>query len=369
MAFSSIAGSPVISGRITIPSFGIWEGDTTLDGDTAVTGDVTCSIGNLTLAGHGFRSGPFVGRRKVRLVGGHGGWHTPVPPQAYYEPGGIPVSHVLGDVANACGETLTLASDPRLWTRYVREAMPGVRVLNQILGLTWWVQNDGTTTNKPRVGGAITSSFQVENFDPNTGLFTIAIDGLALADWMPGRTFTAPTVTGEQTISSVTIIIEGPQIRLEVLTGSEDRQVADFLSLVRETMPSLTFLGTYEYSVRDDGGFDPVDKSLGLPSITNLELGLPLSTATLKANDSVRVRFIDGRPWRPELASAPASSTAITVGNAAPAASARVGDSIRLSDSDIANIIAPSSGGACSISPGTHVNGTITSGSGQVSVG
>lgn len=366
--FASIAGSQIISARITIPLFGIWEGDAVLNGETTVTGDVSTVIGNLTIAGHAFRAGAFVGRRKVRLVGGHGGWAHTVGPQAYYEPGGIPYSHVLGDVANACGETLSLAQDLRLWTRYVRESMQGARALNQILGSTWWIQNDGTTTNKPRATGAISSPFQVQSYDPGKGIFTIALDGTSIADWMPGNTFTAPTVDGTQNISSVTIVIEGASVRLEVMTHDV---TSDLLSLVRETMPSLTFLGTYEYSARSDGGFDPIDKSLGLPSITNLELGLSLSTATLKANDSVRVRFVDGRPWRPELASAPASSTAITIGNASPAAIARVGDTIRLNDADIANIIAPSggSGGACAINPGFHVNGTVTSGSGQVQSG
>jgi hypothetical protein len=365
--FASIANSSILRARITIPSLGIWQGDAGLDGDTAVTGDVSVVIGNLTLAGHAFRSAPFVGRRSVRLVGGHGGWHTPVPAQAYYDPAGVPVSHVLGDIAQACGESLSLASDSRPWLRYVREAMPGTRALNQILGQTWWVQNDGTTTNKARATGAITSAFQIEKFDGATGLFTIALDGSAIADWMPGRTFTSPTVTNVQTISSVTIVMAGPRVYLEVMSGTEDRQIADFLSLVRETMPSLTFLGTYEYSVRSDGGFDPVDPSIGLPSITNVELGLSLSTATLKAGDSVRVRFVDGRPWRPELASAPASSTAITIGNATPAAAARAGDPLQVGGSILGTV----SGGACTITAKQFAAAfpTIKSGSTQVNLG
>lgn len=368
--FASIAGSPILRARITIPQFGIWHGDAELDGDTAVTGDVTLTIGDLTMQGHAFRSAPFVGRRRVRIVGGHGGWSTPVPAQAYYEPSGIPISHVLGDVANACGETLTLASDPRPWTRYVRETMPGARALNQILGQSWWIDTDGSTKNAARATGDISSSFQIENFDGGTGLFTIAVD--SIADWMPGRTFSAPTVTTVQTISSVTIVLEGPRARLEVETNTSaldvgDRLTRDFLALVRETMPSLTFLGRYEYAVRADGGFDPVDPSLGLPSLTSPELGLSLSTATLKAGDSVRIQFVDGRPWRPELCSAPASSTAITVGDAAPAKAARQGDAVNVTTSISGTV----SGGTCTITAAelTAAGLHITGGSGQVSIG
>ena len=368
--FASIANSPILQARITIPQFGIWHGDAELDGDTAVTGDVTLTIGDLTMQGHAFRSAPFVGRRRVRIVGGHGGWSTPVPAQAYYEPSGIPISHVLGDVANACGETLTLASDPRPWTRYVRETMPGARALNQILGQSWWIDTDGSTKNAARATGDISSSFQIENFDGGTGLFTIAVD--SIADWMPGRTFSAPTVTTVQTISSVTIVLDGPRARLEVETNTSaldvgDRLTRDFLALVRETMPSLTFLGTYEYAVRSDGGLDPVDLSIGLPSITNVDARIPLATVTLKPGDSVRVRFADGRPWRPELCDAPASSTAITVGNASPAAAARQGDAVTVN----ATINGSVSGTTCTITAaqlataGLHISG----GSGQVSIG
>lgn len=368
--FGSIANSPILSARITIPQFGIWHGDAELDGDTAVTGDVSVAIGNLTLAAHAFRSAQFVGRRRVRLVGGHGGWSTIVPAQAYYEPSGVPVSHVLGDVANACGETLTLASDSRPWTRYVRETMAGARALNQILGSTWWIDTDGSTKNATRASGAITSSFQIEKFDGGTGLFTIAVD--SLSDWMPGRTFSAPTISDVQTISSVTIMLDGSTLRLEVETNTSavdvgDRLTRDMTALIRETFPSLTFLGTYEYGVRSGGGFDPVDASLGLPSISNAELGLPLSTATLKPGDSVRIRFVDGRPWRPELCSAPASSTAITVGNAAPAAIARVGDTIEITPTQFS--AATPKAGTTPVTITSNMQGKITSGSSQVQSG
>lgn len=368
--FASIANSPILQARITIPQFGIWHGDAVLDGDTAVTGDVSLVVGNLTMAGHAFRSAQFVGRRGVRIVGGHGGWSTIVSAQAYYEPSGVPISHVLGDVAAACGETLTLAADSRPWTRYVRETMPGARALNQILGQTWWIDVDGSTKNAARAAGAITSSFQIERFDGGTGLFTIAVD--SIADWMPGRTFVASTISDVQTISSVTIVLDGATARLEVETNTSalnagDRLTHDMQSLIRETFPSLTFLGRYEYAVRADGGFDPVDPSLGLPSLTSPELGLSLSTATLKAGDSVRIQFVDGRPWRPELCSAPASSTAITVGDAAPAKAARQGDAVNVTTSISGTV----SGGTCTITAAelTAAGLHITGGSGQVSIG
>lgn len=364
--FASIAGSQLLHARITIPQFGIWHGDAILDGDTSVTGDVSVILGDLTLAGHAFRSGPFVGRRKVRLVGGHGGWSTLVPAQAYYDPSGIPVSHVLGDVASACGETLTLAADSRPWTRYVREAMPGARALNQIIGQTWWIDTDGSTKNAARSTKAISSSFQIEKFDGAKGLFTIAVD--VIGDWMPGNTFIAPTISETQTISSATLILDGTRARFEITTNTAtldegDRLAADMMSLVRETFPSLTFLGTYEYVVQASGGYVPVDTSLGLPSISNADMRIPLATVTLKAGDSIRIRFADGRPWRPEICDAPASSTAINVGNSG-ASAARVGDQVAIS-------VAITDSGGNTISPAQFAAGkpVISTGSGQVSIG
>jgi hypothetical protein len=81
--FASVAGYPVVAGKLLIPAVGIWTADLHLSAIGTVSGAVSVAIGNLTLAGFVYRQDSYGGQTRVRLVGGAGGWRTLVPSQGY----------------------------------------------------------------------------------------------------------------------------------------------------------------------------------------------------------------------------------------------------------------------------------------------
>jgi len=401
--YANANGIQITSARITRPRYMAWHGDLALAQGTALSGDVVLTIGNLILQGFAFRTAQFAGARGVRVVGGRGGWSKTVAPQSYEAPGGVTAGLVLGDVAIAVGEKLELSDAGFvLGDFWVRERCKASRVLRQILGDTWWIDNDGVTRDSDRDDATIDTPFQVEEYTPGIGRFIIATEDLL--SWTPGRTFSTPVVPIQQTVSSVTIVLDNKgSARLEVLantaeTNAGDRIYEDLRELIREDFPTYTFLGLYEYSVDAVGSgtvdASPTDTGLGLPPITMLTQTFPLMTATLREGDLVRVRFVNGNPARPEVCSAPATSDAIVVGSESPSASARVGDNVNDGYLVLADPTTAPNGQVDSYYPGTPAglssansrvsaiqgaggtasvlpmaNGKIDSGSGQVQVG
>lgn len=335
--YANANGIQITSARITRPRYMAWHGDVALAQGVTLTGDVLLTIGNLVLQGFAFRTAAFAGARGVRVAGGHGGWLKTVAPQSYEAPGAVTAGLVLGDVAISVGERLEL-SDPSLVLGdfWIRERCKASRVLRQILGDTWWIDDDGVTRDSERNDDVIDSPFQVIEYTPGMGRFIIATEDLK--SWAPGRTFSTPVVPVQQTVSSVTIILDNKgSARLEVLantadTNAGDRIYEDLRELIREDFPTYTFLGLYEYSVDAVGSgtvdASPTDTSLGLPPITMLTQTLPLMTATLRDGDLVRVRFVNGNPARPEVCSAPATSPSIIIGDDSPSPIGRVGDNV-----------------------------------------
>lgn len=64
-----------------------------------------------------------------------------------------------------------------------------------------------------------------------------------------------------------------------------DRIITNLRAIIRSEFPSLAFLGTYEYVIQTTGetiGADPVDTTLGLPSIANVRMCAGLLGETVK---------------------------------------------------------------------------------------
>jgi hypothetical protein len=116
------------------------------------------------------------------------------------------------------GEQISVASDSTIGTLFAREAAPAERLLRQLAGASWWVDTRGVTQVGPRTSMAITSAFTVVQWSGAKGSFEIATE--IVGDWMPGNTFTAPTVSGTQTIGLTTIDADNDgKIRLTVLAA------------------------------------------------------------------------------------------------------------------------------------------------------
>lgn len=225
--YASLNGARVVSGSITIPLYGTWSGDLGLALTDTITSPASLVLSNLTLLGTVYRTSSFAGSRTCRLVGGYGGWMKALPFKQYINASGIMASVLLEDVAAECGEQINVLSDFNVGNQWVRlgpsdeDPAPAQRTLRQVGGPLWWMAPSGVTQVGPRPTKAITSSFTVVEWSGARGQFTIATEDLA--SWMPGNTFTAPTVPTVQTISSVTISTDNKGVlRLNVLVSAPE---------------------------------------------------------------------------------------------------------------------------------------------------
>jgi hypothetical protein len=223
----ALNGVQVMVASICIPYYGTWSGDlalTTPQPEPSTPGGCSVVLGNLTLTGTAFRAANFAGCRTSRLVGGYGGWRTPVTPRTYKNVSGISLSMVLGDLATEVGEQIAVATDSVIGSFYLR-ATPGkpplgADVLRQLSGGLWWVDSSGKTQVGPRPQAAITSPFLIDSWHGAQGAFEVATEDPA--SWVPGNTFSCDTVTTTQTISMVTILAENSgKVRIRVLSTGE----------------------------------------------------------------------------------------------------------------------------------------------------
>jgi hypothetical protein len=318
--WGSYGGERIVSATLTIPMYGIWGGDVQIASDVDVDAQSSIVLGNLTLKAAATRSAPFAGQRKARVRGGYGGWSKLIDKQSYRNDVGVNLSTVLNDAAAAVGEQVALAADSTIGTLYMREAAAASRVLRQLGGPLWYVDPAGVTqVGVARSSALITSDFQVVEYDTALGRATIATDNLA--DWMPGRTFTAPTITGTKTIASVTHRIQGEGThRIEVLISDatasatdpleptvQDRMLRVLFALVRAQFPRLTYAFPWEYVVQQTDGqtvdATPLDPSIPLPEV----VGAPLASSIIGENVTPAIGsictiiFANGDPTKPRV--------------------------------------------------------------------
>lgn len=214
--FATLNDNRLTTVKLLVPMYGRWSADVALAESSILTGSATLAVGDLSMAGAIFRQAAFAGSRSARVMGGRGGWGKTLSRKAYRSAAGIRAAMVLSDAAKEVGEAVVLDADGTIGTFYIREAAPAAQVLRQLGGPLWWIDNAGVTHIGVRPGGAITSDFDVIAWSGKTGHFEIATE--RYADWAPGRTFTAPTVSGTRTVSLVSLEQNNDgKLRLQVL--------------------------------------------------------------------------------------------------------------------------------------------------------
>ena len=147
--FATVAGFPIVAGELLIPLVGAWTADVHLATANELSGPVEVVIGNLTLQGFVYRSQAYGGQTRARIVAGAGGWRTVVDKQGYGSSNGVKVSHILGDVASAVGETVNVPADASVGNSFTRAEAVASDVLWQLVSSgaipSWYVDNAGTT--------------------------------------------------------------------------------------------------------------------------------------------------------------------------------------------------------------------------------
>ena len=217
MSWATLNGIPVTRASLVVPYTGIWHADVSLDRDVEPDGPQVLVIGPYTWNASVVRAVDFAGSKRLRLVGGQGGWRTSVPPELYVSPVGVPTTTVLADVAGLVGEIPPVVDPtlaPTLGTAFGRQAGLASLVLQQVCGDQWWMDPTGTIQTAPRVG-AVASLFSVQDVDGACGRYVIQTE--FPGDWTPGATFASATVSG--TISRTMWAINEGGVRVEVLTS------------------------------------------------------------------------------------------------------------------------------------------------------
>lgn len=217
MSFCDLSGVLVYRMRLVVPFSGRWHADLVLVDATDISGPQTLNLAGVTWSCAYVREIDFAGERGVRVVAGAGGWASTIPAKQYG--GGITVTTqmVVNDAALAAGE-LSPVLDPSvpstLGNAFLRQRGAAISVLQQILGPDWWTDTDGRVQTAPRAG-SVGSAFLATHVDGATGTYEIATE--SPSDWMPGVSFSGPTVAG--TVSRVTHIIERNTFRTEVMAA------------------------------------------------------------------------------------------------------------------------------------------------------
>jgi hypothetical protein len=326
MAAILLNGQRVTSLTVTIPYYGPWSADVTmasgdeiLDSARKATTSVTLTIGDLTLKGTILRQAAYGAARSLRIVGGAAGWRKVIPSKGYSQPTGISLSTVLGDAAKEVGESIVVGTDRAIGAAWAREEAKAERTLALLTAGEWWIDTAGVTQLKARDESAIATPFTVSSRLGGKGQFEIATD--LLASWQPGRKFSAPTVTDQQTISSVTIDASNDgKLRLLVLAKSDttERLLTSLRSLIRAEIASLSYQGVWEYTIAS-GSSTTVDVTSSDPRMPDLSAvpmmaGLMGEVVTPTPGSKCRITFVNGDPTRPECISIEGESLKTTFG-------------------------------------------------------
>ena len=203
---------------VSMPYYGIWEGDCELVTPQVITNPLNIQIGNLSLRGAIYRYDSFAGVTYIRFVGGNAGWRKTLPAQCYSSPNsGIKMSTILQDAASAVGESIVVKSNPIVGNYFVRSNSPAQYLLGLLAGPEWYMSTTGLTYLADRNLFIVNTPFTVISADSGKGWYDIATEDYV--SWIPGAMFSSPTVPNQKTVSFVRIDVDNAGIsRLKVLT-------------------------------------------------------------------------------------------------------------------------------------------------------
>jgi hypothetical protein len=307
--FASVAGHQVVSGSIMIPLVGAWTADVSLATDAVVAGPVAVVLGNLTLQGFVYRGDPSAGQTQVRIVGGSGGWRKTVQPQGYGSGSGVKLATILGDVARDCGERVAVSGSATVGTAWARLEGNASDVLWQLVALgaipSWHVDPAGVTQVQAWPARTVGTPFTVIDQQSGSGLVTIATEDYA--GWLPGCSFSAPTITGSPINGGVTFVFDNEgQARLEVMTtlAKEDRLLAALEALIARQVEPTRFYGRYRYTISSPTATTidatPVDNKQGLPEFQKVPIDADsISSFVPPDGGECHIMFLDGIPTQP----------------------------------------------------------------------
>lgn len=303
IANATIAGHRCTDAVVSIPSWGRWFAEVSVDGEVELSGKVTLQIADLALEGAVLSGGPGKGRSFFRVVAGAGGWAKTLPPKHYTDDGGVKAVAVLGDAAREAGEQLDTTEIARTvtvgpaFTRY--EGMAS-GVLELVSPRNWYVDERGVTRIGRRGRATLSTSATHGPVDLARRTVTIAAD--AIATILPGI-----VVDGLEAVDVEHALSETGELRSTIWAArgaGRDRRLSTIATLLEQLDPGRRFRGVWEYRVVTLEGaranLQPVRVSTGMPDLRRVPVrpGLAGGDPTLALGSRVLVAFADGDPSR-----------------------------------------------------------------------
>lgn len=302
LTVATLNGHRVTSARATIPAWGRWYADASVDGEVTLTGAVTLKIADLTLAGTVLSGGPSKGRSHYRIVAGAGGWGKTIPAASYTNDAGTKLTKVLGDAAKLVGETIdtTSAASVRVGPGWTTQAGPASRLLEQLAPAAWYVGEDGVTRIGRRQATVYSGKATLGPVDHARGTVTLAAE--SIASIVPGV-----QVDGIEAID-VQHEISKDGLRSTIwgkTAASKSRRLDAFRGIFDQLDPNRAFRGLTEYRVIEVNGerldVEPVRVSTGMPVLRRVlaRPGVPGCFGEPALLSRVLVAFANSEPGRP----------------------------------------------------------------------
>lgn len=303
MGIATLAGHNVTSARITIPAWGLWYAEASLDGEHTLTAgqSVELKAAGLTLRGAVLAGGPIKGRSAYRIVAGAGGWGRVVAKKGYSSDAGVRILTVITDAAAAVGETVAITTDARTGPAFEREAGRASLVLQSVAPEAWYVDEAGVTRLGRRTASTLTAP--VPRVSPaDLARATVTLAPTSLAGLLPGI-----TVDGIEAVDVVhDIDPKGIRSTVYGARGSGSSRVnAVWQKLFEQLDPDRDFRAVWEYRVVLQSGdrleLQPVLASSGMPDLRRVRMrpGVSGCNSTVALGSHVLVTFVNGSRGRP----------------------------------------------------------------------
>ncbi len=297
---ATLNGNRVTSARVTIPKWGLWYADVSVDGEIDLAGAVTLKIADLTLSGTVLGGGAMKGRSTFTVVAGAGGWGRSIPSKQYADDGSTRASKVLNDAATTVGETMAdVDSAVRVGAGFTRPEGHASQVLQLVAPQAWYVDEAGTTRLGARAAGALVGSVtRIAPIDKARGKVVLAAESIATI--LPGV-----VVDGMAAVDVCHEISADGGLRSTVWGGQQPSELDSMRAIIEQVLPDLPFRGLTEYRIVTIEGerlnLQPVRVSSGMPSLRRVPVrpGVAGCSTIPTLGALVLVGFVDSDRARP----------------------------------------------------------------------
>lgn len=299
---ASVNGIAATTMRIFMSAWGCWYVEAQIDGEHTLSGSVVVKATDLTLRGAVLSGGPMKGRSSYRIVAGAGGWGRVIPKKSYVSDAGVKWTTVIGEAANAVGETVSLTTTNRTGSAWTRDEGPASSVLESLAPGAWYVGEDGVTRLGRRAATALAAAVpRVSQVDLARGSVTLAPTSLAAL--VPGV-----TVDGLEAVDVVHEIAPAG-IRTAIYGGRGSSHLDVWRKLFEQLDPDRNFRAVWEYRVVTQEGerlnLQCVRQSSGMPDLRLVRVrpGLAGARSNVALGSRVLVTFVNAERGRPEVTS------------------------------------------------------------------